>query len=71
MTAVEQKVTANTTALEGKQAAGNYLPYKTVDKNNNYSVQDSATFSFKNLKGFEYSEAGINGLGFHVNDMKR
>ena len=71
LTAVEQKVTANTTALEGKQAAGNYLPYKTVDKNNNYSVQDSATFSFKNLKGFEYSEAGINGLGFHVNDMKR
>ncbi len=71
LTAVEQKVTANTTALEGKQAAGNYLPYKTVDKNNNYSVQDSATFSFKNLKGFEYSEAGINGLGFHVNDTKR
>ena len=27
LTAVEQKVTANTTALKGKQDAGNYIPY--------------------------------------------
>lgn len=28
LTALEQKVTANTTAIEGKQDAGNYIPYE-------------------------------------------
>ena len=34
LTAVEQKVTANTTALEGKQDAGNYIPYTTTNIEN-------------------------------------
>lgn len=32
--ALEQKVTANTTALEGKQDAGNYIPYTTTNIEN-------------------------------------
>ena len=34
VTALEQTVTDNTTALEGKQDAGNYIPYVEVDSNN-------------------------------------
>lgn len=34
LTTLEEKVTANTTAIEGKQNAGNYIPYIEVDSNN-------------------------------------
>lgn len=34
LTTLEQKITANTTAIEGKQNAGNYIPYIEVDSNN-------------------------------------
>lgn len=33
LTALEEKVTANTTAIEGKQDAGNYIPFDETDKN--------------------------------------
>ena len=33
LTALEEKVTANTTAIEGKQDAGNYIPFDESDKN--------------------------------------
>lgn len=36
--ALEQKVTANTTAIEGKQDAGNYIPYESIDDHINYKV---------------------------------
>lgn len=71
VTALEQTVTNNTTALKGKQDKGNYLPYKTVDKYSVYSVLDGAAFKFENLKGFENSEAQIDGLGVSVTDKKK
>lgn len=70
-TALNQQVDTLNTAISAKQDAGNYLPYKTVDKNNNYSVLDSATFNFGNLKGFEKYETSINGLGVSVSDTER
>lgn len=33
LTALEEKITANTTAIEGKQDAGNYIPFDETDKN--------------------------------------
>lgn len=70
-TALNQQVDTLNTAISAKQDAGNYLPYKTVDKNNNYSVLDSATFNFGNLKYFEKYETSINGLGVSVSDTER
>lgn len=70
-TALNQQVDTLNTAISAKQDAGNYLPYKTVDKNNNYSMLDSATFNFRNLKSFEEYETSINGLGVSVQDMEK
>lgn len=33
LTALEEKITANTTAIEGKQDKGNYIPFDETDKN--------------------------------------
>ena len=67
LTAVEQKVTANTTALEGKQAAGNYLPYKTFDnRNNKYEMQDDTTISISGDLFKKNTQAYINGYSFQT-----
>ena len=38
LTALEEKVTANTTAIEGKQDAGNYIPYESIDDQTDYKM---------------------------------
>lgn len=47
LTAVEQKVTANTTALEGKQDAGNYISYKSIN-GNKYEISKGLIYQFDN-----------------------
>lgn len=58
--ALEKKVTANTTALEGKQDKGNYVAYDN-DDGTKYTLQ----------KGFEFSDGtdnvAIDGLGVDIN----
>lgn len=67
LTAVEQKVTANTTALEGKQAAGNYLSYKTFDnRNNRYEMQDDTTIAISGDLYKKNTQAYINGYSFQT-----
>ncbi len=39
-TALQEKVTANTTAISAKQDAGNYLIYKTLNNEGYYEIQD-------------------------------
>lgn len=48
LTALEEKVTANTTAIEGKQDAGNYIPYEhhepgsyELPYNNNFLIRET------------------------------
>ena len=50
LTALEQKITANTTAIEGKQDAGNYIPYREIEENTVYCLPDS--YSIMCQKGF-------------------
>lgn len=45
LAALEQKVTANTTAISAKQDAGNYIPYTTTD---NETIGDSYVIDGKN-----------------------
>ena len=47
LTALEQKVTANTTAIEGKQGAGNYIPYKNIAFKNKYVIEPSYSIEFR------------------------
>lgn len=70
---LEQKITANTTALEGKQDKGNYITYSaedqssyTIDKSIKY-VRDGLSFSLKEreLTFHAYSQSttyGITGI---------
>lgn len=43
LTVLEQKITANTTAIEGKQDKGNYIAYSSKD-NNGYTIDNSINF---------------------------
>ena len=61
---LEQKVTANTTAIEGKQDEGNYVTYSSEDSNNYYfhkGFTSSVPFAVNDSDGNEV-EYGINGI---------
>lgn len=59
-----QKVTANTTAIEGKQDKGNYVTYSSEDSDNYYfhkGFTSSVPFAVDDSDGNEV-EYGINGI---------
>lgn len=61
---LEQKITANTTAIEGKQDKGNYVAYSSEDDNNYYfhkGFTSSEPFSVDDSDGNEV-KYGINGI---------
>lgn len=61
---LEQKVTANTTAIEGKQDEGNYVTYSSEDSDNYYfhkGFTSSVPFTVDDSNGNEV-EYGINGI---------
>lgn len=47
LTALDEKVTANTAAIEGKQDAGNYIPYKNIAFKNKYVIEPSYSIEFR------------------------
>ena len=62
--ALEQKVKANTTAIEGKQDEGNYVTYSSEDSDNYYfhkGFTSSVLFAVDDSDGNEV-EYGINGI---------
>lgn len=62
--ALEQKITANTTAIEGKQDKGNYVAYSSEDYSNYYfnkGFTSSAPFAVDDSNGNEV-KYGINGI---------
>lgn len=64
LTTLEQKVTANTTAIEGKQDEGNYVTYSSEDSDNYYfhkGFTSSVPFAVDDSNGNEV-EYGINGI---------
>ena len=61
---LEQKVTANTTAIEGKQDEGNYVTYSSEDSDNYYfhkGFTSSVPFAVDDSNGNKV-EYGINGI---------
>lgn len=61
---LEQKVTANTTAIEGKQDEGNYVTYSSEDSDNYYfhkGFTSSVPFAVDDSDGNEV-QYGINGI---------
>lgn len=61
---LEQKVTANTTAIEGKQDEGNYVTYSSEDSYNYYfhkGFTSSVPFAVDDSDGNEV-EYGVNGI---------
>lgn len=61
---LEQKVTANTTAIEGKQDEGNYVTYSSEDSDNYYfhkGFTSSVPFAVDDSNGNQV-EYGINGI---------
>lgn len=61
---LEQKVTANTTAIEGKQDEGNYVTYSSEDSDNYYfhkGFTSSMPFAVDDSDGNKV-EYGINGI---------
>lgn len=64
LTALEKKVTANTTAIEGKQDKGDYVTYSSKDGNNYYlhrGLVSSEPFAVDDSYG-KNVEYGINGI---------
>lgn len=55
LTALEEKITANTTAIEGKQDAGNYIPYESIDDQTDYKM-----YITKNNEGILFQSSGHN-----------
>ena len=60
LTALEQKITANTTAISGKQDVGNYIPYKGTKENTVYCLPDSYSIMcqkgyFDNTGNYDYT----------------
>ena len=47
LAALEQKVTDNTTAISGKQDAGNYIPYNMLAFKNKYVIKPSYSIEFR------------------------
>lgn len=56
---IEQKVTANTTAIEGKQDAGNYIPYDS-STNSQYSIGKNL-YVTNNNEGVSIQSTNITG----------
>lgn len=69
-TALNQQIDTLNTAISAKQDAGNYLSYKTVGNQNDYSMQDNIYLYFGNLSEHEHINTRICGIGLDVNDMK-
>lgn len=67
LTALEQKVTANTTAIEGKQDKGNYIPYLD-DSNHGYTLNGDLRigeeFSILTLSNTDITLRGPGESGF-------
>lgn len=62
--ALEQKITANTTAIKGKQNKGNYVAYSSEDDNNYYlhrGLVSSEPFAVDDSDG-NMIEYGMNGI---------
>lgn len=61
LTALEEKVTANATAIEGKQDTGNYIPYKNIAYKNKYVIEPSYAIEFRTdpLDNNKYGSAYI------------
>lgn len=54
LTALEQKITANTTAISAKQDAGNYIPYESIANNGNINYK---TYVMKHNEGILFDSA--------------
>ena len=65
LTALEQKITTNTTALEGKQDKGNYVVYSSKDENG-YAIDNAITMIGNNTTNKTKIVAG--GITFRYND---
>ena len=73
LTALEQKVATNTTALEGKQDKGNYIVYTDYSDNKGYVVDKSITItgstsydgSGTDIKVIKYDFSGIHSSTYH------
>ena len=63
--ALEQKVTANTTAIEGKQDKGNYMKYSSKD-NNKYTISGGIIFGSGNTS----TDIQYNGILIQGTDSK-
>ena len=68
LTALEQKVTANTTAIEGKQDAGKYIPYKEIEGGLTYYLQDS--YNIMCQKGFSTTSSNYDYAAINYNSVK-
>lgn len=68
LTALEQKVTANTTSIEGKQDAGKYIPYKEIEGGLTYCLQDS--YNIMCQKGFSTSSNNYDFAAINYNCVK-
>lgn len=68
LTALEQKVTANTTAIEGKQDAGKYIPYKEIEGGLTYQLQDS--YNIMCQKGFSTTSSNYDYAAINYNCIK-
>ena len=73
LTALEQKVATNTTALEGKQDKGNYIVYTDYSDSKGYVVDKSITItgstsyggSGTDIKIVKYDFSGIHSSTYH------
>lgn len=73
LTALEQKVATNTTALEGKQNKGNYIVYTDYSNSKGYVVDKSITItgstsyggSGTDIKVVKYDFSGIHSSTYH------
>lgn len=73
LTALEQKVATNTSALEGKQDKGNYIVYTDYSDNKGYVVDKSITItgstsysgSGTDIKVVKYDFSGIHSSTYH------
>ena len=64
LTALEEKITANTTAIEGKQDAGNYIPYESIDDQTNCKM-----YITKNNEGILF-QSGDHNVSISQGEIK-
>ena len=69
LAALEAKVTANTSAIEGKQNAGNYIPYEIGLSADYYKITDGLEIETSNhIGGGGETVVYISGNGIHFKD---